>query len=70
MYDLINIKARKDVKIISIVIMLLIILALLINFVVIKNKRNEDTKIGDNKVLQVASEAFEVQKNSTNQDEQ
>ena len=70
MYDLINIKPKKNVKIIIIVISLLIILALLINFIVIKNKRNENTKIENSKVLEVASEAFEAQATDTNQDEQ
>lgn len=70
MYDLINIKPKKDVKIISIVIILLIILSLLINFIVIKNKRNEDTKIRDSKALEVASNAFQVKADDSNLFEQ
>jgi len=68
MYDLINIKPKRNFKKISIFIILLIILSLIINFFVIKNKKNENTK-ENREAVEVVSQAFELQTNDTNQNE-
>ena len=61
MYDLINVKSKKNTKKIKQRIILLIIFAILIIFFISKNKKNEVNNSDESKFLQVASYDFSFQ---------
>ena len=61
MYDLINVKSKKNTKKIKKRIILLIIFAILIIFFISKNKKNEVNNSDESKFLQVASYDFSFQ---------
>lgn len=61
MYDLINVKSRKKTKNTNKRIILLIVFAILISFIIPKNKKNEENNSDESKLLQVASYDFSFQ---------